>query len=117
MPVTSLPADIRASLAALKPTRRSFHGAKISLAWFPGPALASPCADKFDSLSPPAVRALTKLPFNATTQALLSKLGGLMGDTNREQTCSTSCANRTFRRSPIGSSTSMLFSTPEFRCR
>jgi len=35
-------------------------------------------------MSPPSVRNSTKLPFNATTQALLNQLGELMANTGRE---------------------------------
>ncbi len=55
----------------------------VSLAWFPGPAVFSPRADAFGYLTPPTIRGATKLPFNATSQALLAKLGSLMGDRTR----------------------------------
>ena len=84
VPVEKLPADVRASLGALKAKGHRFHGAKISLAWFPFPLVSSPCAEKFGYMSPASVRNATKLPFNATTRTLMDQLGALMGDPGRE---------------------------------
>ncbi|HEV7889780.1 MAG TPA: heme peroxidase family protein [Pyrinomonadaceae bacterium] len=84
VPVDKLPEDVKQSIPALKPTVRRFHGAKIPLYWFPFPWLSSACADKFGYMSSPAVRAATKLPFNATTQNLMDKLGEMMGDPGRD---------------------------------
>jgi hypothetical protein len=84
VPIEKLPQDIKASLAALKPAARQFHGAKFSLAYFPFPSVASPCADKFGYMSPAAVRAATSLPVNVAMLALLDQLGTLMGDPGRD---------------------------------
>ena len=84
VPAEKLPEEIKASIRALKPEARRFHGVKLALPWFPFPALISSCADRFGYMSSAATRAATKLPFNATTQALLEKLGDLMGDPGRD---------------------------------
>lgn len=84
LPVEKLPEDIKTSIRALKPETRRFHGAKLSLTWFPFPALSSPCADHFGYMSSAATRAATKLPFNVATQALLGQLGDMMGDPGRD---------------------------------
>jgi hypothetical protein len=83
-PVGKMPEDIKASIPALKPEVRRFHGSKIPLYWFPFPWLSSRCADRFGYMSSAATRTATKLPFNATTQALLGQLGNMMGDPGRE---------------------------------
>ncbi|HEV2864117.1 MAG TPA: heme peroxidase family protein [Pyrinomonadaceae bacterium] len=88
-PVDKMPDDIKASLPALKPSFRRFHGIKIPLYWFPLPWLSSACADRFGYMSSPAVRAATKLPFDAATQNLLDKLGSLMGDAGRDPNISS----------------------------
>jgi hypothetical protein len=90
VPVKGLPEDIRETLATMRPGLRRFHGAKIELAWFPWPWIFSPCADKFGYMSSPAVRAATKLPFNAATQARLTQLGNLMADPGRESSVADS---------------------------
>ena len=77
VPVAKLPEDIRSSLQALRPGVRRLHGAKVSLGWFPGPAITSPCADMFGYMSPPAVRNATRLPFNPVNMARLNDLGNL----------------------------------------
>ena len=79
-----MPDEIRQSVESLKASERSFHGAKFSLAYFRSSRLTSPCADMFGYLSPPQIRHATKLPFDASTRALLEALGGLMGDAGRE---------------------------------
>ncbi|HEX5706740.1 MAG TPA: heme peroxidase family protein [Pyrinomonadaceae bacterium] len=84
LPVEKMPEDVKASIRALKPEIRRFHGAKIALTWFPFPGLTSACADKFGYMSTPALRAATKLPFNAVSQALLGQLGNMMGDPGRD---------------------------------
>lgn len=84
LPEEKLPQDVKASVRALKPEARRFHGAKIALYWFPFPRLASPCADMFGYISSAATRTATKLPFNVATQALLGQLGDLMGDPGRD---------------------------------
>jgi hypothetical protein len=83
-PVEKFPEDIRASLFTLKPRLKRFHGIKIPLYWFPFPWVSSACADRFGYMSTVAVRAATKLPFNATTQALLGQLGNMMAAPGRE---------------------------------
>jgi hypothetical protein len=83
-PVEKFPEDIRASLFTLRPRLKRFHGIKIPLYWFPFPWVTSACADRFGYMSSAAVRAATKLPFNATTQALLGHLGNMMADPGRE---------------------------------
>ncbi|MEZ5319416.1 MAG: heme peroxidase family protein [Vicinamibacterales bacterium] len=84
VPIAKLPEDVRESVQALRPRARTFHGAKVSLAWFPGGSVFSPCADKFGYLSPASVRNATKLPFTVTNRALLNQLGALMADVGRE---------------------------------
>ena len=84
VPTEKMPDEVRASVRALKPELRRFHGAKIALWWFPFPTTTSPCADQFGYMSSAATRNATKLPFNVTTQALLGQLGNLMGDSGRE---------------------------------
>jgi hypothetical protein len=69
---------------ALEPPIKRFHGTKIPLPWFPPGLLHSPCADKFGYMFSAAVRNASKLPFDAPTQALLTQLGELMGDTGRD---------------------------------
>ena len=76
--------DVSKTLKALEPPIRRFHGTKLPLHWFPRPLVASPCADKFGYMFPASVRNATKLPFNATIQALLTQLGNLMGDAGRD---------------------------------
>ena len=84
-PVEEMPEEIKSSVRALRPGSRRFHGTKLELSWFRIPGLVSPNADRFGYLSSAAVRSATKLPFNATTQALLEQLGELMGNPGREQ--------------------------------
>ncbi|MEK6289761.1 MAG: heme peroxidase family protein [Acidobacteriota bacterium] len=84
VPEEKLPEDIKASVRALKPEARRFHGVKLELSWFPFPAVTSSCADKFGYMSSAATRTATKLPFNVATQALLGQLGNLMGDVGRD---------------------------------
>jgi hypothetical protein len=83
-PADKLPEEIKASVRALKPETRRFHGAKLELSWFPFPPLVSTCADRFGYMSSPATRATTRLPFNVTMQALLGQLGDMMGDAGRD---------------------------------
>lgn len=82
--VEELPEEVKTSVRALRPGSRRFHGTKLELSWFRIPGVVSPHADRFGYMSPDATRLATKLPFNATTQALLGQLGELMGDPNRE---------------------------------
>lgn len=84
VPVERLPEQVQESINALKYARRGLHGTKLSLAWFPWPSFASPCADKFGYLTPHRIRMQTRLPFNATSIGVLDQLGMLMGDPGRE---------------------------------
>jgi hypothetical protein len=84
IPEDKLPLEIKESVRALKPQTRRFHGAKVSLTWFPFPPIISPCADKFGYMSSIATRTSTKLPFNVVTQALMGQLGNIMGDPGRD---------------------------------
>lgn len=83
-PVEKMPEDVKESIPALKPQVRRFHGVKIPLYWFPFPWLSSACADRFGYMSSAATRAATKMPFNVASQALLGKLGNMMGDAGRD---------------------------------
>ena len=84
VPLPVLPVDVRASLDALKPPTRRFHGSKFSLALFPFSSLVSPCADKFGYMASAAIREKTRLTLNAKTQALMNAVGTMMGDPGRE---------------------------------
>jgi len=82
--VRSMPDEVRASLQSLKASDRTFHGSKFSLAYFRSSRTTSPCADMFGYLSAARIRKETRLPFDATSRALLEELGGLMGDPGRD---------------------------------
>jgi len=84
VPEQELPQDIQATTQAIERRGHRFHGAKVSLAWFPWRRLVSPCADKFGYLTAKGIRQATKLPVNATTIGLLDSLGELMGNPGRE---------------------------------
>jgi hypothetical protein len=75
---------VEKSLRALRPPVKRFHGMKVPILWFPPWLIKSPCADKFGYMFPATVRNATKLPFDLATQALLTQLGGMMGDPGRE---------------------------------
>jgi hypothetical protein len=98
-PVSEMPPEVQRSVEALKPGVRRFHGAKFSLGYFRGSVLRSPCANKFGYMSPPAVRAQTRLPFNDTTRNLLDQLGNLMADAGRDATADWVYLRRAVRRS------------------
>lgn len=83
-PAPTPPEPVIESLKALEPPLKRFHGMKVPILWFPGGLLRSPCADKFGYMFSASVRNASKLPFNATIQALLVDLGNLMGDPGRE---------------------------------
>ena len=87
--IEKLPEEVKESVPALRPSVRRFHGMKIPLYWFPLTKTSSRCADKFGYMSSAATRAATKLPFNAVTQALLGKLGDMMGDAGRDPNTSS----------------------------
>ena len=78
------PDDVKASAAALSKSRQGLHGAKLPLFWFPFPWRTSQCVDKFGYMTPPSLRASSRLPFNAANRALLDQLGDMMGDPGRE---------------------------------
>ena len=82
-PLPIPPDPIARSLKALNPHTKRFHGALLPIYWFPDRLVKSPCADMFGYMFSAAVRA-SKLPFNATHQALLTQLGNLMGDPGRD---------------------------------
>lgn len=83
-PFVQLPTDVQESIPALRPEIKRFHGTKVLLTYFPGPAVASPCADMFGYMSPPRVRSVSKLPVSPAMKALMETLGDLMGDPGRE---------------------------------
>ncbi len=71
--------EVRSAVQNMRPGVSRFHGAKVSKAWFPSSFTgASASSNKFGYLTPAAVRNNSKLPFNATTQALLDLLGNFM---------------------------------------
>jgi hypothetical protein len=78
------PEDVVRALKVLDPRIKRFHGVRVPLYWPPGPLVAGPCANLFGYMFSPAVRAASKLPFDATHQALLTSLGNLMGDPGRD---------------------------------
>ena len=81
-----LPQELQRSLEGLRGPKRSTHGAKFSLAYFPQTGLRTPCADRFGYLTPPSVRSQSRLPFTPEVRKLLEALGGLMADQGREPT-------------------------------
>ncbi|MDA0160167.1 heme peroxidase family protein [Solirubrobacter ginsenosidimutans] len=82
--VEKLPEEQKESLSTLKARLKRFHGTRIPLYWFPFPWVVSTCADRFGYRAPTAVRTATRLPFNVANQALLAKLGDMMGDAGRD---------------------------------
>lgn len=58
--------DVKASAAALSKSRQGLHGAKRPLFWFQFAWRSSECVDKFSCMTPPSVRANSKLPVTAT---------------------------------------------------
>jgi hypothetical protein len=83
-PYPKLPEEIRQSVEALSPKRRTLHGAKFSLAYFPRPHLRSDCADRFCYLSSDQSRASTKLPFTPNSKSRLEALGAAMAAPGRD---------------------------------
>jgi hypothetical protein len=79
-----VPEDVRGTQEALRAGRRGFHGGKMSVAWFPPKFVFSRCRDTFGYMSPPRVRATTRLAFNQTNRDLMDALGALMGDPGRD---------------------------------
>jgi len=86
LPLEKYPEEVQKSIQNVKQDKKRFHGAKLSLAWFPSPMVSSPCAEKFGYLSAANVRSSSRLPFNASTRNLLQELGNIMGDPGRETT-------------------------------
>ncbi|MBK9721981.1 MAG: hypothetical protein IPO78_10250 [Saprospiraceae bacterium] len=84
IPIEKLSTDIKATLDSLKNETKRFHGAKMSLSWFPPGLVFSSCSDKFGYLTSATVRASSKLDFNVVNIALLNQLGGIMADPGRE---------------------------------
>jgi len=78
------PGDVKASAAALSKSHQGLHGAKLPLFWFPFPWRTSLCVDKFGYMTPPGLRAASKLPFTVANRTLLDQLGDLMGDPGRD---------------------------------
>ena len=76
-------AKVAESVRALEAPVRRFHGTKVPLHWFPRQLVES-TDDTFGYMFSAAVRKATRLPFNATTEALLTQLGNLMGDPARD---------------------------------
>jgi len=76
--------EVRQTTGSMNPAAKRFHGAKVSLAWFPFSSVGSKCAEKFGYMSPSSVRSATKLPFGAANITLVENLGALMGDVGRE---------------------------------
>ncbi len=72
------------SIKALEAPVRRFHGTKVPLSWFPRELVDPQRADTFGYMFSASVRNATKLPFNVSTQALLTQLGNLMGDAGRD---------------------------------
>jgi hypothetical protein len=83
-PVPPPPEPVLKSLKALEPPLKRFHGMKVPVYWFPRHLISSLCADKFGYMFSASVRNASKLPFNATHQALLTQLGNIMGDASRD---------------------------------
>jgi hypothetical protein len=83
-PEPAPPPKVADAIKALEPPVRRFHGTKVPLHWFPKRLVDSPCAETFGYMFSAAVRSATRLPFNATTEALLTQLGNLMGDAGRD---------------------------------
>jgi hypothetical protein len=79
LPVEKLPEDVKASIPALKPEIRRFHGVRTPLDWFPFPWLSSDCADRFGYMSSADTRDETKLPIDDATKQLVGDLGDKMG--------------------------------------
>ena len=75
---------VQRALRALDPRIKRFHGMLVPLYWFPPKFLKGPCADMFGYMFSAAVRNASKLPFDATYQALLTQLGNMMGDPGRD---------------------------------
>ena len=84
VPFGRLPEEIQQSVEALTPQRRSTHGSKYSLAYFPGPRLRMPCGDRFGYLTSGQLRAATRLAFTATNRNLLTDLGKAMAAPGRD---------------------------------
>lgn len=84
LPFDKLPLEVRESIKSLNNETKRFHGAKISLSWFPFRMRFSPCSDKFGYLTSATVRQSSKLDFNVVTISLMNQLGDLMGNPGRD---------------------------------
>jgi hypothetical protein len=84
VPVADMPEDVVASLKALKPQSRRFHGSKVSLGFFPFSLLVSPCTDRFGYMSSEPVRRHSRLMMNQKNKDLLDALGTMMGNAGRD---------------------------------
>ena len=80
MPVSKLPDEIVQSVEALQPKHRSMHGAKYSLAYFPGSRVRRAGGDRFGYMSSTQVRASSRLPFTPGNKTLLTALGAAMAE-------------------------------------
>ena len=78
VPFSRLPEEVQQSVDALQAQHRSVHGAKYSLAYFPGSWRRGPCGDWFGYLSGQGTRARTRLPFTPANRSLLTALGEAM---------------------------------------
>jgi hypothetical protein len=83
LPIEHLPVAVQQSTMALASDIRRFHGTKVPLTWFPLPWLGSTCADRFGYMCSAQIRNKTRLPFDMTTQTLVSQLGDMMGNSDR----------------------------------
>ena len=83
-PEPALTPNVAQAIKALEPPVRRFHGTKVPLSWFPPELIDANRTNTFGYMFAATVRNATKLPFNVTTQALLTQLGNLMGDAGRD---------------------------------
>ena len=80
VPVSKLPDEIVQSVETLQPKHRTMHGAKYSLAYFPGSRVRRAGGDRFGYLSSTPVRAASRLPFTTANRTLLTALGAAMAE-------------------------------------
>ena len=81
--VPTVSPEKKEAIAALSPDAKRFHGAKVSLRWFPPWLWRGRCGDRFGYMSSAATRRATRLPFTPEVQALLGRLGDFMADPAR----------------------------------
>ncbi len=84
VPFEKLPDEMKASIQSMNASTKRFHGAKVSLNWFPRPLWVTSCSDKFGYLTSNTVRQASKLDFNPITIGLMNRLGDLMADPGRD---------------------------------